>query len=258
MRRLMLALLATSVLGSVASAADIPRKAVRAPVAIAAYDWTGWYFGAHLGGAWSRGDVSDSPLPNAAVAGQPFLPFDNDDANVMGGIQGGYNYQFNRNWVVGIEADFSFTNLSGSQTYAPIPAFPAGVIAGTTETLSREIDWFGSVRGRLGYAWDRWLVYATGGYAFAKIKTNAISIFPANVYSFSDDSVKSGWTVGGGLEYGLAANWTVRGEYLYYNFEDVSGVSFGVPSTAPVGSSYLWENQIHTARIALNYKPGWR
>ena len=253
--RVLSILLSTVVFSSVASAADVPvrrlpTKAPVAPVVVAGYDWTGWYFGGHAGVAWSRGAVSDAPLPNAVVANQPFLSFDNDASSVIGGIQGGYNWQFNRNWVVGVEADFSFSSLNGSQTYAPVPVVAGAVVAGSSETLSRDVEWFGTVRGRLGYAFDRWLVFATGGFAFAKIKNDALSIFPGgSVYSFSDHSTKTGWTVGGGLEYGLTGNWTVRGEYLYLEFEDTAGVSFGVPSTAPVGSSYAWKTRFTSAAL---------
>ena len=251
---------AAGTIPALAFAADM-RAPARAPVVapVAAYNWTGWYVGAHLGGAWSDVTASDTPIPSAAVANQPFLSFDNGDSGIIGGAQLGYNWQLAPNWVIGVEADFSWTSLKGSTTYAPVPVVVGVPLAGSTETMSTNIDWVGTVRGRLGYAWDRTMLYVTGGFAYGSVQYNSVAIFPGgSVYGFNSDTTRTGYTIGGGLEHGLSmfgGNWTVRVEYLYYNLEGTSGTSFGVPSTAPVGSAYLWDDiELHVVRAGLNYR----
>ncbi len=130
-----------------ASAADLPvrSRSYAAPVTpVAAFSWTGFYIGGNVGYGWGK------TTGTAANAIPAVGNFDIDGA--FGGVQGGYNWQFN-NWVVGIEADYQWGSLDGSKS--------VGIA-----TDSAKLDRFGTVRGRIGYAWDRWMVYGTGGYAF--------------------------------------------------------------------------------------------
>src|SRR5262249_14738728 len=153
-------------LTQMAAAADMPVKAPPAPVSIPVYSWTGFYVGGHIGGAWTGKDDS---FANAFCGGTPVipinLPFDTGDSSVIGGGQIGYNWQFASNWLIGVEGDFSWTKVDGSTTYSPLPPGPTGAFAVSPSvmTMSRDVKWLASVRGRLGYAWDRWLVYGTGG-----------------------------------------------------------------------------------------------
>jgi outer membrane immunogenic protein len=238
----------------------MPLKASAAAVA-APYTWSGLYFGGHFGGARSHSSGSDTSLPSTAFANQPNLAYDNGDRSFVGGLQLGYNWHLTPQWMLGIEADMSWTGLSGSQTYAPVPVIIGAPAVGSNESLSADVDWIGTVRGRLGYAWDRSLLYVTGGYAYSKINYNALGQWPGIPttfrYAYSSDSIRSGWTIGGGYELALPMlqNWTVRAEYLYYKLDGAAGTTFGVPSTAPIGSLFAWEDmQIHTVRVGLNYR----
>ena len=137
-----------------------------------------------------------------------------------------------------MKGDFSWTGIDGSQTYNPIPPGPTGGFATPPSfvTMSRDVKWLASVRGRLGYAWDRALIFATGGVAWSH--TDYLGIDSrgggGTVDTASLSSTKGGWVVGGGLEYGLIPNWTLRGEYLYYSTLGVSAIAVQNPVCAPL------------------------
>jgi len=188
MRKLLLAGVALVALGSAsASAADIQRRQVmpaKAPMYMAPpYNWTGFYVGINGGGAWGSSDFS--------------APFPTGSFDLSGGLVGGtvgYNWQMGQ-FVFGVEGDLDWSNIRGSTA------------CGGTSCETKN-DWLGTARGRLGYAFDRFLPYVTGGAAFGNIKTNI-----PGVGSTSDTNV--GWTVGGGIEAAIAGPWTAKVEYLY-------------------------------------------
>ena len=169
----------------VAQAADLGRPpAFKAPFALpAAFNWTGFYVGINGGYGWgsSTWDSSVSPSPKGGLAGGTI----------------GYNLQTGP-WVWGLEGDFDWSGIKGSA------ACGAG-LAGSCETSN---TWFATARGRVGYAWDAFLLYFTGGGAFGALKAT-------NSLTGSATNTRVGWTVGGGLEYALGHNWSVKGEYLY-------------------------------------------
>jgi len=220
------ALLAALVLP--AGAADLrPRPVTKAPPPVPTpmaqvYNWTGFYIGGHIGGAFA-GDNS--------LAGS--------DGRFLGGVQLGADYQFNSNWVLGIEAQYGWlTNGNGGV------AFPVGGIA------SQEPRGIGSVTGRFGYAWGPTLAYVKGGYAFAD---NHTSVTVAGVpQAFTADGGKDGWTVGAGLEYMFAPNWSAKVEYQYYDF---GNTTFSAGPPALVGTSF--RNDVHTVKAGLNYRFNW-
>lgn len=181
-----LAALAAITLGTSANAADMPvkgpiYKAAPAPV----FNWTGFYVGAHIGYGFEH---------TSGVGGV-------DADGVIGGFQGGYNWQFNRNWVFGVEADISFTDINDNTLGIPV-----------------HIDYVGTVRGRLGYAWDRMMLYGTGGYGYTRIGS-------LGIHQSGD-----GFVVGGGLEWAFARSWSAKVEYLFHDFDggDIQTVKFGV------------------------------
>lgn len=242
-------------------AADIAKPVYKAAPVVTAYSWTGFYIGGHLGGAFSDGwNGRTAREPIAAV--QWDLSFGQKASGFIGGGQIGYNWQFAPQWVVGIEADFSSANLGDSNWMIPVP-LNVGAPAGTFAFMNRNVDWIGTVRGRIGHTWDRWLVYATGGFAYGQVSfagdVNFRNLggvgFPT---SFS--STQTGWTVGGGVEHAFPAtqgSWTVRGEYLYYALEAASSNTLPVPFAPGATSHYRWnETAIHTVRLGLNYKFG--
>ena len=207
-----------------ASAADLPSRKgpVVAPVYVPAFTWTGFYVGANAGYAWGQIDSSNFGIVN---------PFSDPDGFVGGG-QIGYNYQIGQ-WVVGLEADFQGADLKST----------ARNLAGTV-TASNEINWFGTVRGRVGYAFDRFLPYVTGGFAYGNVKNKVT----APTFTFSDDNTQYGWTVGGGLEYAFTNNLTAKVEYLYVNLDKESFTVPGGTFTSNV------ETKFSVVRAGLNYK----
>ena len=204
------------------------------------------------------------PLRRCLFFRAPKSPFDTGGSSLIAGVQGGYNWQFAPNWVLGVEGDFSWTGIDGSQTYNPIPPGPTGGFTTPPSfvTMSRDVKWLASVRGRLGYAWDRALIFATGGVAWSH--TDYLGIDSrgggGTVDTASLSSTKGGWVVGGGLEYGLIPNWTLRGEYLYYSTPGVSAIAVQNPVCAPPGcrEEYNWDRtKVHVARLAINYRFDW-
>jgi len=214
MKNILLASVAILALGTAsASAADIARRPMpmKAPAYAPIYNWTGAYIGINGGGGWGRSDYS--------------APFPTGSFNTSGGLVGGtlgYNWQMGQ-LVFGVEGDIDWSNIRGSTP-----------CAGTTcETRN---DWLGTARGRLGYAFGRFLPYVTGGAAFGNVKTNI-----AGIGSASD--TKAGWTLGGGLEYGLAGPWSIKAEYLY--------VDLGHDSVVLGSNANFHANVV---RAGLNYR----
>jgi outer membrane immunogenic protein len=176
-----------------AAAADLSR---RAPVAagpvvspVSAYNWTGFYAGANLGGDW----VIDK---TRVGTGHP----DFDSSTVFGGVQAGYNFQTGP-WVIGAEADVGYGKASKTKHFG-------------SSTFKTEKDWSGTVRARAGYAFDNFLVYGTGGLALADIETKASD----GVTTEKKNETRAGWVIGAGVEYAVAKNISVKGEYLYSDY----------------------------------------
>lgn len=181
-----LCVLTTAIGIASASAADISQRAAmptKAPTYAPIYSWTGPYIGINGGGGWGSSNFG------GAISSGSF--------NVSGAMFGGtlgYNWQTGPT-VLGLEGDIDWTNIRGSS--------PCGVTS--CETSNR---WLGTVRGRLGYAMDRFMPYVTGGLAVGDIRTSIAGVG-------SGSSTKAGWTIGGGLEAALAGPWTAKIEYLY-------------------------------------------
>ena len=231
----------------------------RAADSASSFNWTGPYVGAHLGYGWGDADTSFSPLPTAArfsaLAPTTLSP---DPSGVVGGVQAGYNYQMGC-FVVGIEADFSGSGMSGSQTVSPIiqnngTRFPgAGFL-----TAHQETNWFGTLRPRLGYTViPALLVYGTGGLAYGDVSYSANSDFRPNgaaFYPASFSKTKVGWTVGGGVEYAISKNWTLKAEYLYMDLGSESVSANPGITLPPFRVGYNWETTANIFNIGINYK----
>lgn len=205
MRTLLIAaMLATST--GAAFAADLP---VRLPPPMqAVYTWTGFYLGVNVGGGWSNANSEFS------TAGFPsFASVDNHMAGVIAGGQVGYNWQ-SGSWVIGVEADFQYSGMKGGIS-APCPA---GICAGLAASFDQKMPWFGTARGRLGYASAGWLIYATGGYAYTRLESNAFASAGGLAVDIHRDENRHGWTAGGGIEVALTPNWSAKVEYLYMDF----------------------------------------
>jgi outer membrane immunogenic protein len=241
MKRICFALI-LAVAATPAFSADMPVKAPRAaPAPIPVYSWTGCYIGGHVGGLFGR-TKWDNPEGNDLGGGSDFIRVQTDDySRFTGGAQLGCNYQVN-SWVFGIEGDVAWANVDTRVV---------DDITNGDEFFRTKFDWYGTVRGRVGYAFDRWMAYGTGGVAFTHIRAGYENFDSSlTVLQSTDEStIKTGWVAGGGVEYALTNNWLLRGEALYYDFGNkVVAPSIGGGETAHV--SFV------VARLGFNYKFG--
>ena len=201
MKRLLLTIVSFSFLGfaTQALAADLRMKApppVAPPVMI--YNWTGFYIGAHVGGAWVDHDIFD-PLIGLGIS--------TDKSGFLGGGQVGFNYQpLGSNWVFGVEGDIAWVDIDNNHI-CPAVAF----------NCSHNHNWLATVTGRLGYTWDALLLYAKGGAAFAHHEFIGPDAFG---FLVSESNTRTGWTVGAGLEWGFAPNWSAKVEYNFMDFSN--------------------------------------
>jgi outer membrane immunogenic protein len=221
-----------TLVASAASAADLPvRAAPPAPFVAAApiFTWTGFYVGVNAGYGWQDSDNDSVFVPAGAIPGFAggTITFDEDDGDgFVGGGQIGYNYQIG-SFVVGLEADLQWADLGGSSGVATFPAagfpatfVPAGVAGG--------VDWFGTVRARAGVAFDRALIYATGGFAYGGADDD-------NDFLGDNDDVRTGWALGAGVEYAFTNNLTAGIEGLWVNLDgdDRDRTYIGTVNTVP-------------------------
>ena len=247
MKRIFVTALLSFVAGGAALAADLPPAGPpppRAPAvyvpAPAAFSWTGFYIGGNLGAGFNHGNITDTTL--AASWGL------NNKATFVGGGQVGANYQFN-SFVVGVEGDFDWFANSNNSAGATV-ALPLG----GTATLSGNSNgrWLTTVTGRLGYAFDRVLVYAKGGGAWVG-NNNLTLTGPGGSVAFGTSSSNTGWVAGGGLEYAFFNNWTAKVEYDYVG---LSNYTFTVPATSPVlpGDVFSTSSRnIQMVTVGVNY-----
>ena len=287
-------LLATTVLAGMtgaAAAADLPRRAAPPPVftPVPVFTWTGFYAGFNAGYGFGTGNNNGGTLvavPNryavfqapAAYNGLIAFPGQNSADGFVGGGQLGYNYQFTpgSGVVVGVEADAQYVDFGSDRNrfVATSPLAP-GAVAFNPNTLTG-LDYFGTVRGRLGYAFDRTLVYATGGFAYGSGGGRDFGL-----PNFTRDEFQTGWTVGGGVEYALPTDSflnffrssavTLRVEGLYVNLDQgnrnnglfavgATGIPVGLGSAGVVQVSGPANNRVDTefavVRSGVNYKFG--
>ena len=213
-----------------------------APVSV--YNWTGCYIGGHVGGGWANKKWSDAGgtffAPGTVLA-------DHDPDGFLGGGQIGCDYQTGP-WVFGVEGQASWSNLEKDSTFT-IQFF--GTIPITTRS---EIDFIATATGRVGYAFDRALIYAKGGVAWAHDKYSAFRSDGRLAASASD--TPAGWTVGGGGEYAFAPNWSAKVEYNFIDFGTnrntftCTAAAAGLCVTAPID---IYQH-IHTVKVGLNYR----
>lgn len=269
MKRIVLALSALVLGATTASAADLaPRMYTKAPPPVAAvYNWTGFYVGGNVGYGWGNRDTFFNPLPTGAgFVNLAPTTLNTDPKGVLGGVQAGYNWQVG-SVVWGVEADIQGANISGSAFQSPIVQFNGTPFAaGSALSASEKIDWFGTVRGRVGFtATPLVLLYATGGLAYGGVNYTANTNFlPGGnqQYPASLSDTRFGWTAGGGLEWAFAGNWSAKFEALYYDLGTASTIANGVPGQ-PAGTcggtgfcqvGYSWKTTGAIARVGLNYK----
>lgn len=289
MRRVLIAIAVLASMTLTAEAADqSPGLFTKARAAGSSPSWTGFYVGGNVGGAWAdrsvnfTGDAASAFLFNPGVpilapfAGQVApRPHDFSMSGVTGGLQAGYNWQLGGNWLVGVEGDLSASSLRGSgRETTPLlpPAF--------TQTFSAEqkIDWWGSIRGRVGaLVSPSVLLYGTGGFAFGKVTTFAdyVANGPGGAFDISvggtsfnctiglpcftgtNSRIKTGWTVGGGGEWRFAPHWSFKAEYLYVDLgnSSVSAIALatGIGPNLSRYTADFGRADFHVARVGVNY-----
>jgi outer membrane immunogenic protein len=219
---------AFALVSTVGFAADLPLPDEPIPAAAplaATYNWTGFYIGA-MGGFAFDGE-SDWDFNAFGTSSTTDL-----DGWFAGGTVGA---QWQMNWLVlGVEGDASWADISGADP-CPNAAFSCEV----------DIDWLASARGRVGVAWDRFLIFGTGGAAFAGVEADSPPFTPGVTF----DETYFGWTAGGGVEIGIWQNLSVKGEYAFYDLGD---------ETAPAGvldvGTVDVDNQFHAAKFGLNWR----
>jgi outer membrane immunogenic protein len=280
MNRLLLRSLVLFVLVSSAQAADMPMKAPLTP----ALSWTGFYFGANVGGGWGNQSVGYAPndsnsaeLFTAANGGGPpatsFL-----SSGALAGVQAGYNWQTQRNWLIGVEADIDWSGIKGSGSSSYL-VFPTSLALPAASPINEQTLWFGTVRGRLGYLPTQNLLgYFTGGFAYGQIKHTGSYInesgtafgvglgaecnADATCFAGSSTSTAVGWTVGGGLEYAVSQRLSIKAEYLYVSLGSTSLTetalvpAIGAPAGTPLSSinANFDHTNFNVVRIGSNFR----
>ena len=242
MRRSILTAVLFTLSTGLAVAADLPRRypppaLMPAPVS----NWTGFYFGANIGGGVT------TTTSDFSVAGVPFASARNSLSGVLGGGQAGYNWQ-SGSGLIGVEADYQFSGMNGSidsPCLLPVCFLP------TTASFSQKMPWFGTVRGRLGFTSNDWLIYATGGYAYARINTDATATGPGFAAEITQSEFRSGWTIGGGIEAALTRNWSVKLEYLYLDFGS-KNVQWNLPGLPTIDDNAKVVSNV--VRAGLNFR----
>jgi outer membrane immunogenic protein len=223
-----------------AEAADMRAPVVKAP-APAYYDWTGFYIGAHGGGGFGTKDWLLQTVAPGLNEGS------HDVSGWLAGGQIGFNWQFG-SWVWGIEAQVSAADLQGERVSA----------SNGTRNLTAKVDQLGTVAGRLGHTWDRFMLYGKFGMGWAHDKYSITNI-PTGV-TFADFSDRRwGWMGGVGVEYVFLGNWSAKLEYNYMHFTDKLINSFCSPANF-CGATGAFSEQIgqelHVIKAGINYRFG--
>src|SRR6266851_3538257 len=219
---------------SPATAADMPANfPVKAPIRSVIYDWTGFYVGGHFG----YGDASFGPDTNPFPLQGALLP--HSPTGLIGGFQMGYNRQLTNRVVLGVEADASFTSPPDGAALTPAP-------------FNTTLDYVGTVRGRIGYAFGRWMPYVTGGFAWGHTHVN-INADPANTSDIvsSVGHYQTGWTTGLGLEFAVSGNWSAK---LEYDHVDLSRQTYDLNAFGLPGVNV--DPRVDFVKFGLNYRFG--
>jgi outer membrane immunogenic protein len=235
MKRLAFAFTAAAVFAGQALAADMAVKAP--PLVVPPISWTGIYLGINGGGAVMN-DPSMSYVDGAINAISPINVTGSSSASGIVGVHAGYNYQMPNNWLLGVEGDWDWTNLKSSAAPGIICSNLFGMrgqcggVSNLTDHafLQTQVNWLASVRGRLGFVWNQWMLYGTGGVAFADVGYTGnifcTGVAPTFCAGGTGQTLRSnasetrvGGVIGGGVEFKPARNWVFGAEYLYYRFD---------------------------------------
>jgi outer membrane immunogenic protein len=234
MKKFLLGTVALVALGATvpALAADLAARPAytKAPAYLAPiYNWTGFYIGGHIGGAFEGNNGFGGTNNNG------------NNGSFLGGVQAGADYQFAPNWVVGLEGQYSWLSNSNNTT----------TFGATGYTYNNNQRALGSFTGRVGYTWGPGLLYVKGGYAYSDY-SQSVALGGAPQAFALNGSHHDGYTVGAGLEYMFAPSWSAKLEYQYYNF---GNTSFITPAPLVVFGST--RNDEQTVKAGINYRFNW-
>lgn len=224
----------TTLIATPALAADAVTYNEPAPAAADTFSWTGGYIGVNAGYAGGK-FKSDFYQEFGGTS------LKSNSSGFVGGVQAGYNWQIDK-FILGVETDIQASSLESDFTVEVNPYY---------QTLGTKIDWFGTTRARLGYTpVDRFMVYATGGVAYGKVKTYA-EANTGNYYYSSVSDTRVGYTVGAGAEYAITNNVTLKTEYLYTDLGKLKIDAYNGEQNLTIGEA---KSAFHTVRVGLNYK----
>ncbi len=262
LRRISIALLGASALVSTAAAGDFTGFK-DGPAYYPCYNWCGLYVGVNGGYAWGNTHVHVLPLPSPQdfvyLADQTFDP---NASGGVGGFQGGYNWQFGNLLVVGAEGDFQFTSVDGNELQTPViqangaPLIMTGM-EGNYVSVHEKMDWFATLRARVGTtAIDpQWLVFITGGLALGHVEGSGDVVLPlVGSYPASVDDIRTGWVIGGGVEWAFAECWSFKAEYLHVEFGSESINADQVPPSPVYQVGYSFDTMVDVVRVGVNFK----
>jgi outer membrane immunogenic protein len=261
MKKLILSAVSLAALTGSAFAADLPTRKEPLLPPPPAFTWTGLYGGINVGYGFGAGGADTGSLSGTSSTGAIGSSWNKSlsPSGVLGGGQIGYNYQYNPYIVVGAEADIQAADMNASAGY---PGFGTGA---TYVTTTKNIDWFGTARGRIGLTmpgYSNFLVYGTGGFAYGQVDTNVgISYLTSNGGASGTSSfyqTKTGWTAGGGVEWSPQSfpAWSAKVEYLYTDLgatnQNIYSI-FSSPAGTFFGANHQSPTQFNTVRVGLNW-----
>jgi outer membrane immunogenic protein len=272
MKRVALAAIAYALSALGTWAADLPYTKAPPMIAAPVFDWTGFYVG--LNGGYGTGhqwvdptvlsDACDNPLGCPQILALLSTGRKISANSFMGGLEAGYNQQYGSHVLFGLEADIDYFRLNGSFAYGPIRPSPQSITGAGTGTLTT--NWVATIRPRFGYVADRLLVYVTGGLAFtdqhntetATVVVNGQNAGPIGNFVLSSSS-SIGAVVGAGLEFAWTRQWSVKAEYLHFDFAQVRANTMVIGGIggfdgATMGST--WHLRADTVRAGINYHFG--
>jgi outer membrane immunogenic protein len=234
------ALVAACAVGA-AVAADLPANMVlKAPPVRTAPNWSGFYGGVNVGGSGGHQRVS---LDDAT--GTRLLSNSSSQNGVIGGGQVGYNWQpLDRPWVIGVEADIQGSGQKSDGAFV-------GGLAAPGIVYQDRLDWFGTLRGRIGWAMgerSNWLPYITGGFAYGQGTISGNGTAGGVPVAFNSTNTYAGWVLGGGVEWAFWDRWSAKAEYLYMDF----GRGPVIPLT-PMVNIHAGRMIDNVGRVGVNY-----
>ena len=245
MKKILLATVAVLGFASVASAADLrplPARPVVAPV----YNWTSCYVGGYVGGAWNAEAVRASDVYGYNFASSGVYDVWNYDlkSSFLGGGTVGCNWQpIGSPWVIGAEGEIGYLRLTSSG----IDPFDFAQLINSSVKVG---DWYGMATARLGYAWDRALVYLKGGVAFVDVSATVVDPIGAPYFIADTSESLATWTVGGGIEFAVTDNILAKAEYRYTDYGKYRYDS----KTAFPGLTGEQQPTLNTVRLGVAYK----